>query len=232
MGAKHTRRIALLAAFALAGPLPASAGGLPLDLGGIRATKSVRSFHEIRQAQVVRQRWDLSCGSAALSTLLTHYHGDPTTETEVVVAILHRTDPVRVRARGGFSLLDLKRFVEARGYEGKGYADLGLGDLLEFGVPAIVPVRFKGYDHFVVFRGVMGDRVVLADSAYSNLTMRIGRFLEIWKNGIGFIVLRRDGRPPGIGLVPRSDEFLVPDGGAIGRSVRGGGPTPPTRLGP
>jgi hypothetical protein len=114
--------------------------------------------------------------------------GDPTPESAVVVSILRRADPVRVRSRGGFSLLNLKQYLERRGYESAGYAELTLSDLEQFEVPPIVPVHVKGYDHFVVFRGRYGDRVVLADPAFGNLTMSATRFQELWKEGIGFVV--------------------------------------------
>ena len=39
-----------------------------------------------------------------------------------------------------------------------------------------------------MFRGRYGDRVLLADPAFGNLTMRVSRFLELWKGGIGFVV--------------------------------------------
>ena len=60
--------------------------------------------------------------------------------------ILKDVDPHRVRARGGFSLLDLKRFVRALGYEGKGYGGLTLQDLVKIKMPAIIPVRFRDFD--------------------------------------------------------------------------------------
>ena len=228
--------LALLALAKLPGAwaqvLPSAGQGVSIHSGGIRVRKPVRSFHEIRQDKVARQRWDMSCGSAALSTLLTYHLNDPTPETAIIVWILRRTDPVRVQSRGGFSLLDLKRFVQSRGYTAEGYADLSLTDLVNLGMPAIVPVRVKGYDHFVVFRGVVGDRVLVADPVFGNLTMRAGRFVEIWKNGIGFIVLPRGSKPPPSAMAPKSQEFLVPDGSAIYRAVRGSGIARPSRRSP
>ena len=232
MGSGRTAGLVFLGGLLLAGTPATWAAGVAFSAGGIRATKRVRSFHEIRQAHVVRQRWDLSCGSAALSTLLTYHLGKPTPETAVIVWILRRTDPVRIRSRGGFSLLDLKRFAQSRGYSSKGYADLSLKKLMEFGMPALVPIRLKGYDHFVVFRGVVGDRVLLADPAYGNLSMRVRRFVKIWKNGIGFIVLPQRSTSIRGGLAPRREELLVPAISAIGRAVRGGGPAQPSRRGP
>jgi predicted double-glycine peptidase len=164
------------------------AGGLGFHAGGTRLMTDVKSMMEIRSTQVVRQRWDYSCGSAALSTVLTHHLGDPTPESAVVVSILRRTDPVRVRSRGGFSLLDLKHYLGRRGYDSTGYVDLELHELEEFAVPPIVPVSLKGYDHFVVFRGRHGDRVVLADPAFGNMTMSVVRFLELWPSRIAFVV--------------------------------------------
>lgn len=167
---------------------PCMAGGLGFHAGGVRVGADVKSMAEIRNEQVVRQRWDYSCGSAALSTVLSHHLDDPTPESAVVVSILRRTDPVRVRSRGGFSLLDLKHYLGRRGYDSAGYVDLEFDELEAFEIPPIVPVNLKGYDHFVVFRGRHGDRVVLADPAFGNMTMSVPRFLELWQSRIAFVV--------------------------------------------
>lgn len=207
----------------------ASAQGVAVIPGGNRARARVRSFQEIRDANVTRQKWDLSCGSAALSTLLTYHLHDPTPETAIIVWILHRTDPVRVQSRGGFSLLDLKRFVQARGYEAEGYAGLTIRDLTDFRRPAIVPVRVKGYDHFVVFRGVIGDRVLVADPSFGNLTTQIGRFSKTWKGGIAFYVSRKGEELPRQPLRPQIAHYLVPNSSAVYRDVLGTPIALPTR---
>lgn len=218
----------LLIGLALAAAAPLRAQGTAFRTGGIRPSMRVRSLQEIRQEHVVRQKWDLSCGSAALSTLLTYDLSTPTPETEIIVWILHRTDPVKIQSRGGFSLLDLKRYARAHGFAAEGYADLSLEDLKDLRSPAIVPVRVKGYDHFVVFRGVVGDRVVLADPAFGNLSVPIGRFLKIWKNGLAFIVFPRGLAPGKVKAAYRGD-FLVPEGGAIYRATMGRALSQPTR---
>ncbi len=180
--------IGTTAIFALGLTSLCAAGELNFRPGGLRLNTDVRSMAEIRDTNVLRQRWDYSCGSAALSTVLTYFLDDPTPETAVVVSILRRTDPVRVRSRGGFSLLDLKNYLARRGYTSSGFAALELDDLSEFAVPPIVPISLKGFDHFVVFRGHYDDRVVLSDPAFGTLTMSASRFDELWKDGIGFVV--------------------------------------------
>lgn len=199
------------------GSWPAALLVLLVPLGSAAAEsgrKPVRSLMEMRQAQVVRQDWDLSCGAAALSTLLTYQHGDPVPEARIVAAMLRRTDPVRVRARQGFSLLDLKRFAQSRGYEADGYGRLTLADLVKLG-PAIMPTVIGGYNHFVVFRGLAGDRVLLADPAYGNRTMRIDRFEALWPQRVAFVVARPGGGVPpplaGAGL----EQLRVPPSAAL-----------------
>jgi predicted double-glycine peptidase len=195
-----------------------------------RVRKGIRTFQQIRQAATIRQKWDYSCGSAALATILTHHYGDKTSEAVIITSILHVTDPVKIKSRGGFSLLDLKKFVRSRGYEGKGFAELTLDELIGLDAPAIVPIRMRGYDHFVVFRGILGDRVVLSDPSFGTVTMRSEQFLQIWNGGIGFIVIRPGSEKPQNGLKPRMEEVLAPDAPSIAR-LAAVGAVPLTRPG-
>ncbi len=169
--------------------------------------KHVRSFLEIRQERVVLQEWDLSCGAASLATILAFQHGDPIPERDIAMAMLRATDTELVKQRLGFSLLDLKRFLESRGYAGEGYGDVGLADLVDL-APAIVPIRIYDYDHFVVFRGLAAGRAVLADSAYGNRTMLVPHFLDVWRGQIAFVVRRPD-QPPHENLLALQDADLL-----------------------
>jgi uncharacterized protein len=178
---------------------------------------AVKSLLEMRQENVVIQKWDLSCGAAALATLLRYQLGDQVSETEVAKGLISRAEylarPELVKIREGFSMLDLKRYVEARGYKGKGYGKLELDDLVAR-APIIVPINTHGYNHFVVFRGVRGNRVLLADSAFGNRTMSVERFMRSWIEAptvgrCGFVAMRRDGVEPLNRLAPRLEEFLI-----------------------
>lgn len=180
--------------------------------------RPVESLLEMRQRNVVVQEWDLSCGAAALTTVLNYQHDDPVTEREVAIGLMKRAEyvdnPTLVQLREGFSLLDLKRFTDARGYDGVGYGKLKLIDLIER-APVIVPIRTNGYNHFVIFRGVAGNRVLLADPAWGNRTMLKDEFEELWisypKIGrVGFVVANRDGDlADPERLAPRVDDFVL-----------------------
>lgn len=189
----------------------------PVSLKEEQGSKPIRTLKEMRDEGVVRQRWDMSCGAAALSTILTYDFNDKTPESAIVVWILHRVNPVRVRSRGGFSLLDLKHFAEARGYTAEGYSGMSLEDLAAERSSVIVPIHFKGFDHFVVVKGIAGDRVIIADPGFGNVTLRTGRFTKIWKNGIVFIVHPPDPRM----LAPKnvSAARIVPDESIITRGI-------------
>jgi predicted double-glycine peptidase len=183
----------------------------------------VKSLLEMRHDGAVVQQWDLSCGAAALATLLNFQYGDPVTEREVATGLIRRKEyidnPDLVRWRQGFSLLDMKRFVEARGYIGVGYGKLQLDELNAL-APIIVAINPVGYNHFVVFRGIVGGNVLLADPAFGNRTMTLEKFARVWIDfpvfgRVGFIVTR-DGKPAPPGrLAPRADQFVAPSAEAL-----------------
>lgn len=184
--------------------------------------RPVRSLLEMRHERVVVQEWDLSCGAAALATLLNYQIGDGVSEKEVALGLIDRdeylNDPNFVRFRQGFSLLDLKRFVDGRGYKGVGLGKLVVNDLLS-SAPVMVPVNFNGYNHFVVFRGMVEtlsgkNRVLLADPAYGNRTMQIQKFVAAWlkhpKLGhVGFKVTEREDQTPPNHLAPSVSDFVT-----------------------
>lgn len=154
------------------------------------AAERVRSLKEIREDAVIVQQWDTSCAAAAVATVLTYTFGDPVSEQAVAQGMLRHTEPLRVRYRGGFSLLDMKRYVEERGYRATGFRDLAFDDLLLF-EGAIVPINLHGDNHYVVVKGLAksGD-VWLGDPAYGNRTMSKDRFENVWMDGMAFIVSR------------------------------------------
>lgn len=178
----------------------------------------VTSLLEIRHANVVIQKWDLSCGAAALATILRYQYGEPVTEKDVAIALMRRQvyikHPELIRIRQGFSLLDLKRYADLTGHLGAAYGNMGMKDLLRM-EPVMVPIKVLGYNHFVVFRGAAANRVLLADPAWGNRTMLLSDFMNSWINfpgigRVGFVVKRRDGTsmPPNA-LAPQNRDFVM-----------------------
>lgn len=154
---------------------------------------------------VVRQSYDYSCGSAALTTLLDFYLGRNFQERQVMEGLLRFGETERIVQRRGFSLLDMKRLVTALGHPSGGFK-AEAKDLKELDHPAIAPIEYAGFKHFVVIRAVYEDRVYLADPALGNISFTLSRFLEIWDNNVLFIVFP-NGHKPASGLELREEDM-------------------------
>jgi uncharacterized protein len=153
------------------------------------ATEPVRSLWEMRHERVVAQKWDLSCGAAALATLLSYDLSNPISERTVAEGVLRHADATQVHDQGGFSLLNLQEFVEKLGYHADGYGQMSMQDLAAM-LPAIVPIRVHGYDHFVLVRSIRDDAVYFADPAFGNRHLAVDRFDAAWPLKVAFIVSR------------------------------------------
>ena len=166
------------------------------------------------------QEWDLSCGAAALTTLLRYQHGESISEKQVALGLINRdiyiADPRLVTLRRGFSLFDLQRYVNSRGYDGQWFGNMSLDDLVRR-APVLVPINVFGYNHFVIFRGTLGDRVLLADPAWGNRTMTTAEFEHAWIDypGIGQVgfTVKGTSLSPGTssnnGLIAEQEDFLT-----------------------
>ncbi|PZP58799.1 MAG: peptidase C39 [Azospira oryzae] len=154
--------------------------------GGGPVQKSVLSMREARYVHLVEQHTDFSCGAAALATILNYAYGKNLTEFEVIQEMLEVSDPETVREKG-FSLLDMKRYVETLGMRGRGY-EVAPDTLERIKIPVIVLLDIKGYKHFVVLKKAAGNRAYLGDPALGNRVMEKEEFLRSW-NGIVFAVI-------------------------------------------
>lgn len=187
------RRLACAAAalLALAG-LDASAQSSTPFLGASGSTFSmpVRTIRQIRQQRAFRatlhQQYDFSCGSAAVATLLTYHYGRPVDEAAIFRWMYASGDQEKIR-REGFSLLDMKRYLEHAGYQADGVR-VPLDELARVGVPAIALVSDQGYRHFVVVKGVHDSRVALGDPALGGRIVSRGQFESMWVGGLFFVI--------------------------------------------
>lgn len=136
---------------------------------------------------IVRQAYDYSCGSAALTTLLNGYVGTKLTEQQTMEGLLRFGEYDRIVQRRSFSLLDMKRFVTALGYESGGFKG-EFSDLIKQQQPVIVPISYAGFKHFVVYKAYKDGRVYVADPALGNISFDQERFKKIWENNTLFLI--------------------------------------------
>jgi uncharacterized protein len=136
---------------------------------------------------IVRQAYDYSCGSAALTTLLNGYVGTQLNEEQTMNGLMKFGETDKIVERRSFSLLDMKRFVSALGLESGGYRG-EFEDLVKQGQPAIVPISYAGFKHFVVFKAYKNGRVYVADPALGNISFDEQRFKDVWENNTLFLI--------------------------------------------
>jgi uncharacterized protein len=158
---------------------------MPIQAGGTFSVP-VASMKDLRYRNTLRQKYDFSCGSAALATLLTHHYGHPVGEQTVFQEMYERGDRAKIR-KEGFSLLDMKAYLEAHGYEADGFV-ADVSKLVLAGVPAIALVKESGYFHFVVIKGLRYGRVLIGDPSAGTRAIPLRQFKEIWVNQILFVI--------------------------------------------
>lgn len=175
----------------------------------IRLSETIEPLTEFKYSNVVRQQYDYSCGSAALTTLLDFYLGRNFQEREVMEGLLQFGDAEKIAARRGFSLLDMKRLVTALGHPSGGFK-AQKEDLVKLDHPAIAPIEYAGFKHFIVIRGVKNGHVYVADPSLGNISFTIQRFMEVWDRNVLFIVFPNGHKPVG-GLEIRDEDLRVID---------------------
>lgn len=168
-----------------------------VNTGAVRMQLPVASLRALRDAGVVKQRYDYSCGSASLATLLTYGLNDPVDEDALLRALLEPLSPDELTAlqKSGLSLFDLQQLAQKRGHKAQGFRLHG-SQLARLSHPVIVFIKPRGYEHFAVYKGMRGDRVHIADPSLGNVRMPLYRFLDMWADasgrGVIFAVERTD----------------------------------------
>ncbi|CAB3787268.1 C39 family peptidase [Pararobbsia alpina] len=149
----------------------------------------VTSLKEARFRGTVRQQYDFSCGSAAVATLLTYQYGYPMSEQVAFQEMFAEGDQPKIRQEG-FSLLDMKRFLAAHGFDADGF-EAPLEKLEQAQLPAIALVSENGYHHFVVIKGMRDGRVLVGDPALGTRALPRDSFEARWDNNVLFVIHNR-----------------------------------------
>ena len=177
--------IALAIACTAAPALGQSTVQLGRESGG-EYSVTVMSWWEIPFRSVVRQRYDFSCGSAALATMLTYHYGREVPEQLAFRKMWEIGDRERIR-KVGFSMFEMKEFLESLGYRAAGFR-LTTDQLARLRRPTVVLLDLNGYKHFVVVKGVEAGRFLVGDPARGLSTYSAEDFGRVW-NGIALAVL-------------------------------------------
>jgi len=180
----------LLVAACVLSILPVLSNAAPLNLNGLAGggnyNVSVTSFVERRFKTVYKQQLDFSCGSAALASLLTFHYDDTVNEQSVFVDMYENGDQIKIQ-KLGFSLLDMKNYLERQGYRSDGFK-IDLDQLIIANVPAITIINNKGYMHFVIIKGVSEQEVLVGDPAIGVKVIPRDKFVKMWDHRILFLI--------------------------------------------
>lgn len=132
----------------------------------------VKNWKTLRDAQVVKQDLDYSCGAASLATLLNYFYGQDLIE-EALLKAMDKGD-------GRASFDDMAKALPKFGFRAQGFAT-SWEQLTHLKMPVIVYVKHRKNDHFSVLRGINQDTVWLADPSLGNRTYSRQQFLAMWQ---------------------------------------------------
>lgn len=161
-------------------------GSIGFVPGAGDAMVHLKTLSDERFTNVVRQRVDYSCGAAAVATILKYAYYIAADEDGVVRGMLDVSDAKTVRERG-FSLLDIKNYVQYLGMSGAGY-QVSAEKLYQLNVPSIVLLTVDGYEHFAVLKKATPQYTYLADPALGNRAIPTSEFLAAWTGNVIFII--------------------------------------------
>ncbi len=164
----------------------------------------VQSYREIVFGEVLRQKYDFSCGSAALASLLSFHYEMPSDEQDIFQIMFDNGDQQLIEKQG-FSLLDMKKYLQSIGLKSDGFK-LELEKVRKIGVPGITLVNFDGYMHFVVIKGMNDGYVILGDPSRGTMQMKHDEFLKHYS---GIVLLIRNRAEVGRASFISDDTFSV-----------------------
>ena len=146
---------------------------------------AIQSMDDRKYMSVVRQRYDFSCGSAALATLLRYHYDFAVAEDRIFIGMWQDGDRAAIR-RVGFSLFDMKRYLAGENLEADGYK-VSLDEIAKAGIPGIALISIRKYKHFVVIKGVTDTEVLLGDPSVGLHLLPRAEFEAAW-NGVFFVL--------------------------------------------
>lgn len=151
----------------------------------INMAVDVKSWIKIKNQHLTRQNHDYSCGSASLSTILTHYYKQDITEKEILDAVMNmkglteNSSLEEYKKANGLSFLDLSIFAFSKGFRAIGLA-LDMESLKKLKIPVILYVKIRNSEHFSVLKGMDEKYAYLADPSFGNTKIKLSKFKEMF----------------------------------------------------
>lgn len=147
----------------------------------LQASPEPTTWHEYRFRNMVEQKLDMSCGAASMSALMTYYGDAPTGEAELLellAQVVGATEQDAVLS-DGFSLLHLKKAVATKGLVLKA-ANIDTAQLVGFGSPALLQLKTRQGNHFVLWHGQLKGRHWLGDPSRGDLWLSDNELKQEW----------------------------------------------------
>ncbi len=162
----------ILAPDAIGVELPQSGGNFPLmgEHFGLIKGVHLKNWKSLRDANLVKQNFDYSCGAASLATVMSYY-AKVVTEEELMKS-MDRKDGIA-------SFSDLAIVSSKYGFKAMGLA-LSYEQLRKLRQPVIAYLKPERESHFTVIRGVSESHVWVGDPSWGNRVITKDRFLEMW----------------------------------------------------
>ena len=136
---------------------------------------AVKSWKAMRDAGIVKQDYDFSCGAASIATLLNRQYGLTYSEKEIL-ELLSKEAQETWKA----SFADMQKIMPSLGFRAEGYA-VSFEQLQQLRAQVIVYLRYRNNDHFSVLYGIDGETVLLADPSLGHVSLSRAQFLDAWK---------------------------------------------------
>lgn len=168
--------------------------------------KPIKSWIEFKNENLTRQKYDYSCGSASLSTILKYYYSLNIGEKDILNEVLKSKGydiSKKEKLEDGdtsLSFLDLADYVHNKGLKAIGLA-LDIKSLSKLKAPVILFVKIRKSEHFTIYKNMDENYVYLADPSFGNIKVKISKFKEMFYQ-------RDDLKYPGklLAIVPINDK--------------------------
>lgn len=153
------------------------------------------SWKEIKENGVIMQKYDYSCGPAAMAHIMGYHFASPFTEKDFMDRAnkILSAQEISEAKQKGLSMFNLKTIAESFGYSVAGLK-IPFGSILSANIPVVIYVEDAGFKHFSVFSGFHQGLVHIADPSRGNLFVAPEYFAQIYQGKT--LVLQQGGKMP------------------------------------